>query len=136
VGVSCLFPLDTSGKEVFVKCAAMVVPKEVEIDVTGQVDLFHKVETFQQAYSLALEHIGAKPLLEARTLMIRDNLFKDFTRPQLYAFTYKHFGEEGLRKVLGGTEGDSGRQYQEKAADELEAVGLPHVAKIVRESAG
>jgi hypothetical protein len=51
----------------FCKVAAMVVPKEVELEVSGQVDLFHKVETFRQAYELALETIGAEPpLLEGR----------------------------------------------------------------------
>jgi hypothetical protein len=47
----------------------MVVPREVELEVSGQVDLFHKVETFKQAYRTALEYIGADiPMLEAETI--------------------------------------------------------------------
>jgi hypothetical protein len=53
----------------FVKCAAMVVPKEVEVDFSGQIDLFYKIETFRQAYDLALETIGATPpMLEAQSI--------------------------------------------------------------------
>src|SRR6476660_10598054 len=48
----------------FVKVAAMVCPKEVDIEVAGQVELLARVENFSQAYHFALEHIGAKaPLL-------------------------------------------------------------------------
>jgi hypothetical protein len=52
----------------FVKVAATIVPKELEIEVSGQVELLTKVETFHQAYEIALAHIGAAPLLEAETI--------------------------------------------------------------------
>jgi hypothetical protein len=53
----------------YVKVAAMIVPREVEIEISAQVELLHKVETFKEAYQLALEHIGAAPqLLESETI--------------------------------------------------------------------
>ena len=45
----------------------MVCPKELEIEVSGQVEMLAKVENFSKAYHFALEHIGAEPvLLEAK----------------------------------------------------------------------
>jgi hypothetical protein len=42
-----------------------IVPKDIQLDVTGEIDVWHKVKTHRQMYEIALEHIGAeRPLLE------------------------------------------------------------------------
>jgi hypothetical protein len=59
--------------------------------------------------------------------------FRDFTPPQLLAFTYKELGEEGLRRILNVE--DTRREFLEKQVDELERIGLSRVAEIVKEIA-
>jgi hypothetical protein len=68
LGAQALRQLAIDSPKDFVKVAAMVVPREVDLSVSGEVELFANVSTFHQAYQLALKHIGAKPLLEADTI--------------------------------------------------------------------
>jgi hypothetical protein len=68
LGPQALRQMAADNPKDFVKVAAMVVPKEVDIDVTGQVGLFAKIQDFHEAYQLALKHIGAAPLLEGETI--------------------------------------------------------------------
>jgi hypothetical protein len=44
-------------------------PKEIDIAISGNVNLLAKIENFNHCYQFALEHIGAKPsMLEAEDL--------------------------------------------------------------------
>src|SRR5262245_17813032 len=81
--------------------------------------------------------------------MMKDNPFRDLTMPQLYAYIFKRYGEEGLSYVLSKEAHDmvcahkgikrdyptGWRESGEDAAKELEALGLDIPARIIAEHA-
>jgi hypothetical protein len=64
LGVQALRDCATNNPKDFCKIAAMLVPREVQAEVVAiQTNLFADVRDFQKAYEIALDYIGAKPIV-------------------------------------------------------------------------
>jgi single-stranded DNA-specific DHH superfamily exonuclease len=65
-----------------------------------------------------------------------DDPFESFdSAASIMAFYHLHFGEEGLRELLAMMGAVADREYLEREARELAAIGLADVAAIVSEAA-